>query len=138
MSSDSSDGVLSDPEGDPAAAGPQGHGSPAAVLELCDRELGEVGRRQHRFGWLRAPEPGAEQWLPVDAYYPRRRVVVVCRALTPAEDAVLAEAVPAHGLALLRLGPDDLGGHGEAPARRIRDLVSDMRLPERRIPPLPP
>jgi hypothetical protein len=45
---------------------------------MCDRLLDEVGRRRHMFAWLRAPGAGAGEWLAVDAYYPRARLVVMC------------------------------------------------------------
>ena len=43
-------------------------GIPAAtILGMCDRLLGEVGRRRHMFAWLRVPGSASEEWLPVDA-----------------------------------------------------------------------
>jgi len=43
--------------------------------------LGETSVRQHRFDWLRGdPFAGREGvGLPVDAYYPQRRIVVEYR-----------------------------------------------------------
>ena len=53
-------------------------GTPA-ILALCDRAIGEVGRRKHVFTWLRAPGSMAGEWLAVDAYYPGHRLVVLVR-----------------------------------------------------------
>ncbi len=76
----------------------------AEILSACDRILGEVGRRQHMFGWLRLPDAPADEWLAVDAYYPGNRVVVACSGQ---HDALLSELVPAHGLRLLLVDPED-------------------------------
>src|SRR6478752_1555369 len=84
----------------------------SATLSLCDRALGEVGRRSHRFAWLRAPGGGPREWIPVDAYYPVNRLVVVCGERSVEDDAVFAELVPAHGLRLLELDPAELGAVG--------------------------
>ena len=46
------------------------------VIDLCDEVLGESARRQHRFDFLRGD---ANTRLPVDAYYPRRKLVVEYR-----------------------------------------------------------
>ena len=98
--------------GEPARA--QQPGPAARALEMprdpsamCDRMLGEPGRRQHLFAWLQAPDAGAEQWLAVDAYYPASRLVVVCRADPPGPDdhALPASSCRAHGLRLLQLDP---------------------------------
>jgi hypothetical protein len=102
-------------------------GIPAAtILAMCDRLLGEVGRRRHMFSWLRVPGSGAEGWLPVDAYYPRARLVVICRTAAGAHDGLYREQVPAHGLGLLTLDPgltgDDEAAVEAALAARIFDL----------------
>ncbi len=81
----------------------------AIVLDLCDRLLGEIGRRQHRFSWLRAPGAGIEDCLICDAYYPGNRLVVMCRADGSEPDALYAEEVPRHGLLLLLVTPAALG-----------------------------
>jgi hypothetical protein len=81
----------------------------STVLDMCDRVLGEAGRRRHMFSWLRAPGSAAEDWLPVDAYYPRARLVVVCRPAADQHDGLYRELIPAHGLGLLRLDPSALG-----------------------------
>ncbi len=85
---------------------PDGSAPPVAapqLLDLCDRVIGEVGRRRHLFGWLR--RPGSEDWVAVDAYYPGNRLVVVCRDERDDEDELIERQVPAHGLRLLRLEP---------------------------------
>ena len=76
---------------------------PERLSSICDELLGEVGRRAHIFAWLRAPGAGADEWLPVDAYYPRARLVVMCRSGSRPDDAVYRELVPAHGLGLMTL-----------------------------------
>jgi hypothetical protein len=40
------------------------------ILDICDGLLGQVGRRQHRFAWLRASGAGIEDCLPVAAITP--------------------------------------------------------------------
>jgi hypothetical protein len=93
------------------------------VLALCDRALGEPGRRKHLFAWLRAPGAGPEEWLPVDAYYPSHRLVVVWHQQPSARDAVYADEVPAHGLRLLELSPAALGGD---PAASLRRMIAEL------------
>jgi len=90
--------------------GPFGERSVTApqLLDLCDRALGEVSRRHHLFGWLRAP--GTDEWLPLDAYYPGNRLVVLCRDGPSAGDELIDQRVPEHGLRLLRLAPGELAG----------------------------
>lgn len=48
------------------------------VLDVCDLILGEQGLRQHCFDWLRGDPnaQGSSRRLPVDAYYPKHRLVV--------------------------------------------------------------
>ena len=50
----------------------------AYVIDLCDEILGETAERQHRFPWLRGDpgKGGRSQTLPIDAYYPRRQLVL--------------------------------------------------------------
>jgi hypothetical protein len=113
-----------------------------AILALCDRVLGEIGRRSHLFSWLRAPGAGPEDWLAVDGYYPACRLVVVCREEGDPFDDVYAELVPAHGLRLLQLTPSELGADAEAtelpdPAAAepmLRALIAELELPPRRAP----
>jgi hypothetical protein len=103
----------------------------ATILIGCDRVLGEVGRRHHLFAWLRAPDSGLEEWLPVDAYYPGNRLVVLCREQPTEHDHLYAELVPAHGLRLLQLKPSELGdgsaGVQSALERRITALGPSPR-----------
>lgn len=98
-------GVGEGPESD------RGHdGLPAAtILSICDRLLGEAGRRSHMFTWLRVPGPSAREWLAVDAYYPRARLVVMCRTGPGPHDALYRQLIPARGLGLLRIDPAALG-----------------------------
>lgn len=96
------------------------------ILSMCDDLLGEVGRRDHIFHWLRAPGEDIDEWLPVSAYYPRARLVVMCRSNPGPHDSIYRDQVPAHGLGLLRLDPTALGPDQtavrEALAARIFDL----------------
>src|SRR5437764_6370394 len=93
------------------------------ILDLCDRAVGEPGRRRHLFGGLRAPGAGPEEWLPVDAYYPSHRLVVVWHERPSAHDAVYADQVPAHGLRLLELSPAALDGD---PAATLRRMIAEL------------
>jgi hypothetical protein len=102
-------------------------GLPASkILAMCDRLLDEVGRRRHMFAWLREAGASAGEWLAVDAYYPRARLVVMCRSDLGAHDALFREQIPGHGLSLLMLDPSRLGSEPTAVeaavARRIFDL----------------
>jgi hypothetical protein len=76
----------------------------AGILALCDGLLREVGRREHRFSWLRQPDGGEDEWLSVDAYYPSNRVVVYA-GIDPEEQLLYEELVPQHGLYLLCVDP---------------------------------
>lgn len=93
------------------------------ILDLCDRVVGEPGRRQHLFAWLRPPGAGPEEWLPVDAYYPAHRLVVVCRGRDEEPEGAYSELVPAHGLRLLELSPRELDGD---PAEALRMMISAL------------
>src|SRR5436309_7612858 len=73
------------------------------------------------FGWLRVPDAAADEWLTVDAYYPGNRVVVTCSGV---HDALLSERVPAHGLRLLLLDPDE-------DPDELGDLLAEMPPVER-------
>ena len=49
------------------------------VIDLCDEVLGEAASRQHKFPWLvgdPSPKTGRAVGLPVDAYWPSRKLVV--------------------------------------------------------------
>ncbi len=138
-------------------------GLPApTILSICDQLLGEAGRRDHMFAWLRAPGAGADEWLAVDAYYPRARLVVMCRSRPGPHDSLYRELVPAHGLGLLTLDPAVLGndrqavqetlagkffdlehlprerGRRDSPHIRVANLPAPRRLAHERTPPTPP
>jgi len=51
------------------------------VINICDEILGERSERQYRFDWLRGDRNarGVSATLPVDAYYPRHRLVIEYR-----------------------------------------------------------
>jgi hypothetical protein len=107
-------------------------GLPAAtILALCDRLLEEVGRRRHMFAWLRAPGSSAGNWLAVDAYYPRARLVVMCSAMPQRYERLYRELIPAHGLGLLMLDPATLGDDPEAARARLAAKLLDLeRMPD--------
>jgi hypothetical protein len=96
------------------------------ILDLCDRALGEPGRRRHLFTWLRPPGAGPEEWLPVDAYYPSHRLVVVWRERPSASDFPFASQVPAHGLRLLELSPAVLDTD---PAASVSRMIAELEPP---------
>jgi hypothetical protein len=75
-------GSLSSSTTNPIRSGPSRSGSDEAyVIDLCDEILEERALRQHRFAWLQGDpgQDGRRASLPVDAYYPRRRLVVEYR-----------------------------------------------------------
>src|ERR1700751_3131100 len=78
------------------------------VLGVCDGLLGEIGRRDHRFWWLQAPDAEAGQWLPVRACYPGKRLVVLCDPESSPHQRLYEELIPAHGLRLLSVTVDEL------------------------------
>ncbi|WP_340559679.1 hypothetical protein [Streptomyces sp. GSL17-111] len=121
------------------------------VVGLCDRILGESALTQHRFDWLLG-DPGAggrRVRLPVDAYWPGRRLVVEYRELQHDRpmphfdkpdrltvsgvhrgeqralyDARREELIPAHGLRLVIVRPADLVADGRGRLRR--DEAADL------------
>ena len=102
-------------------------GLPApTILTMCDHLLGEAGRRHHMFTWLRAPGAGTGEWLAVDAYYPRARLVVMCRSRPGPHDALCRELVPGHGLGLLTLDPAVLGNDREAVQQTLAAKLFDL------------
>src|SRR5947209_9931898 len=101
----------------------------AELLNVCDRALNEVGRRSHRFAWLRAGSGAGEDWLVVDAYYPRHRLVVICRDQPGEHDQLYDELVPQHGLRLLTLSAAELGGDRQQVRRAITDMVGSIAPP---------
>lgn len=110
-------------------------GLPApTILSICDQLLGEAGRRHHMFAWLRAPGAGADEWLAVDAYYPRARLVVMCRSRPGPHDSRYRELVPAHGLGLLTLDPAVLGNDRQAVQEELASKFFDLEhLPRERV-----
>ena len=105
----------------------------ARALDACDAALGEVGRRAHRFWWLRPPGGGIEDCLAVDAYYPRRRLVV-CASLGEEQRALCRELVPAHGLGLIELDAEELACQ---PAELEHALLAELDRRQRHSPPIP-
>ncbi|HWD86229.1 MAG TPA: hypothetical protein VG321_10790 [Solirubrobacteraceae bacterium] len=79
----------------------------ARTLAVCDGLLREVGRREHRFSWLRDPDGPDDRWLVVDGYYPSNKVLVYCGD-DPDELRLYHQLVPQHGLYLLEIEPQDL------------------------------
>jgi hypothetical protein len=107
----------------------------SAILATCDRLLDEVGRRRHVFAWLRAPGSSVGEWLAVDAYYPRARLVVMCRPAPGRHEGIYRELVPAHGLGLLMLDPTVLGDDpAELEAALARKLFDLEHAPPRAAP----
>jgi hypothetical protein len=78
------------------------------VLAVCDGLLHEVGRRDHRFSWLQAPDAESGQWLPVSAYYPGKRLVVMCDLESSPDRRSYEELIPVHGLRLLPVKVSEL------------------------------
>jgi hypothetical protein len=113
--------------------------TPAAadILVMCDRALGEIGRRSHLFSWLRPPGYGPEDWLSVDAYYPGNRLVVLWREKSAAHAQLYAELVPAHGLRLLALAPGDIPEDPEEAETELRRRIAELQLAPRPAPPDP-
>jgi hypothetical protein len=96
------------------------------ILAMCDRVLGEVGRRRHMFAWLRVPGSPSEEWLPVDAYYPRARLVVICHDAPGPHDRLYREQVPAHGLGLLTLDLNLMGDDEAAVEAALASKIFDL------------
>ncbi|MBV9605210.1 MAG: hypothetical protein JO027_08890 [Solirubrobacterales bacterium] len=107
------------------------------ILAMCDRLLGEVGRRRHMFAWLRGPGAAADEWLPVDAYYPRARLVVICRSAPDSNDRLYRERIPARGLGLLTLDPGLLGDDPAVVEAGLAAKIFDLEHVPRPAPPPP-
>lgn len=118
----------------------------AWVLDLFDVILGEQARRQYSFDWLRGDpslKTGRRRRLPVDAYYPKSRIVVEYRERQHFEpvahfdkpgqltatgmprreqraryDALRERLIPEHGLQLLIVTPQDLDAKPNGRLRR--------------------
>ena len=110
----------------------------ATILSMCDRLLGEDGRRAHMFGWLRVPGSSSDKWLAVDAYYPRSRLVVMCQRAPEPHEALYRERIPAHGRGLLTLDPVALGSDPAAVesalGSRLLDRDREQAAPRRHEP----
>jgi hypothetical protein len=98
----------------------------SSVLNLCDRIVGERCRREHRFGWLRAPGDDPEAWIAVDGYYPGNRLVVLYRERPKPHDKLCAELIPQHGLRLLILAATELGAGREHAELTLRRLIESL------------
>jgi hypothetical protein len=100
--------------------------SAATLLNRCDAQLGEIGRRMHRFSWLRAPGAPIEQCLVVDAYYPGNRIVVICGSQTDEERALCQELIPTHGLRLLTLQPEQFTDDPAQTAQLLSEMLGRL------------
>ncbi|GAA2746955.1 hypothetical protein [Kitasatospora cinereorecta] len=134
----------------------------AYVLDLCDEYLDERASRQHRFDWLRG-DPGTNgrrARLPVDGYWPGRRLVVEYRERQHDEpvaffdkperttvsgvhrgeqralyDARRETEIPRHGLRLAVVRPADLDADARGRLRR-RDRTADLAAVVARLAPV--
>lgn len=124
---------------------------------MCDEVVGVQGRRQHRFDWLLgdAGANGGRVRLPVDAYYPDRKLVVEYRERQHDEpvghfdkpdrltvsgvhrgeqrklyDARREQLIPRHSLRLVVIRPSDLASdsRGRLLRHRTSDLVAIRQL----------
>jgi len=108
----------STPEADPQEGSRIG-----AILDVCDRVIGETGRRAHAFDWLQPS--GVGRPLTVDAYYPGHRLVVLSAEQPEPDYSLSAELVPAHGLRLFRIKLADFRGDSGLAFSR---LIGELRL----------
>jgi hypothetical protein len=117
---------------DPELTEPSRNLTVADALNICDRLLGEPARRRHLFAWLRAPGAPADEWLPVDGYYPGNKLVVVWHASPQTSNAVYSELVPAHGFRLLELTPQVVGADPTEAEARLRARIEKLGPAPRR------
>jgi hypothetical protein len=119
----------------PAAAGAVSVGLALGheeILDLCDGLLGEIGRRMHRFSWLRDPSAPIVSYLPLDSYYPGNHLVVVIAPRTTEQERVCTEEIPGHGFNLLWVVPQELGPDPRAASDRLFEQIKLLGpLPER-------
>ncbi|WP_144720146.1 hypothetical protein [Agrococcus jejuensis] len=122
------------------------------VIDLCDEILGHQASRQHTFDWLRGDpgRAGSRRRLPVDAFWEDLALVVEFhevqhRASVPFFDKpdvmtisgvsrgeqrrIYDERrrveVPAHGVALVEIGSDQLATRG---TRLTREVTADRAV----------
>lgn len=120
----------------------------AYLLNLCDRVLGEVGSRQHRFEFLEGDpaRSGRRVRLPVDGYWPVANLVVEYRERQHGQsvphfdkperltvsgvhrgiqramyDARREELIPQRGIRLVIITPADLDATSTGRLRRSED-----------------
>ncbi|WP_249009407.1 hypothetical protein [Conexibacter sp. DBS9H8] len=91
-----------DRDGEPDLGRPDRGAEARTALDDLDERLGEIGRREHRFAWLR--DPGSGEWATIPAYYPSHRLIALADDTDPALLALADSLAPAHGLTLLRIG----------------------------------
>jgi hypothetical protein len=92
------------------------------ILDVCDRVLGELGKRDHQFGWL-VPSGIDGDRPAVDAYYPGRNLVVLGHDRS-GPDHVLCAELAAHKLGLFTI---DLGGFRANPGQAFSRLIGELR-----------
>jgi len=103
-----------------------------AILEMCDRVVGEESRRNHVFEWLQLSENDSDPLLAVDAYYPSHGLVLLCQDGPEPYDELCATRVPAHSLRLLTVMLGDFKGDA---ARAMSTLALNVRLAADSAPP---
>jgi hypothetical protein len=109
------------------------------IVDIVDHLLGELGRREHRFAWLRDPSGAADDWIAVDAYYPASQLILrCCQDEDPLED-LLEELVPRHGLRLLHVATSDIGADRRAAVGVLARTIESLGpAPQRAVePPIP-
>lgn len=127
------------------------------VIDLCDEVIGERAIRQHRFEWLLGDpgKNGSSRRLPVDAFWPARKLVVEYRERQHDEptpffdkpsrftvsgvhrgeqrklyDQRREEVIPRQGIALVLINARDLDVDQRGRLRRNRDadLIAVRRI----------
>src|SRR5262249_21881770 len=71
------------------------------IIDLCDRILGETAKRQYRFHFLlgfKSQKTGKRYRLPVDAYYPKKRLVIEYHEYQHTNPVALWNRITACGL----------------------------------------
>lgn len=124
------------------------------ILDICDRLLGMAGVRQHRFDFLLglpSLKTGKVARLPVDAYYPAKKLVIEYHERQHSEevpffnkrttasgmkrgeqralyDTFRVELLPANGLRLLVLKFSDFEVDSQGRLRRGKDEENRLRI----------